>query len=250
MTHDSDSHSDSDSQSILSPECLGKGNTKKKGKLSGSSKLVDLVAIRSKFSLKLSSVVKFATTALNEALGKYKTFVQSEESAFYERFQGELYANTSDHQAQVLLLLYHLSAVRQSVCTHVSFLGPHDLMSNVMTLVHPPCWNLVALPRCKPRPTSGVCKSNSYDGDRAKILLDESAGDEAGMMKCMFHVDDRCAICQVLVATDREDLRSRMMAALQLTALGDNDTEAGSMERYCPELHSSTAFHGTHVRHH
>ena len=58
-----------------------------KGKKGGNSgKLVDVVAVRTRFSCKLASSIKFASTALCEACEKFRTFVDKDEPEFYERF--------------------------------------------------------------------------------------------------------------------------------------------------------------------
>ena len=65
------------------------GNSSKKS-TSGAGKLVDVVALRARFSVKLATSVKFAGTALSEAVQKYRNFVDKEEVDFYERFQSHL----------------------------------------------------------------------------------------------------------------------------------------------------------------
>ena len=65
---------------------------------------------------------------------------------------------------------------------------------------------------------NGVTKHN--------ILKAEAAGDEAGMMKCLFHLQDRLDCCKVLCCTTKESLRTELMSALQLAELGDGDVEA------------------------
>ena len=40
--------------------------------------------------MKLNTAVKFASTALLEAVDKFKTFVDRDEKEFYERFLGAL----------------------------------------------------------------------------------------------------------------------------------------------------------------
>lgn len=89
-------------QSILS------GKNKKKGTPPGGGKLVDLVALRTKYSIKLSSVTKFAVTALNEAVKKYRNFVDNEESDFYGRFQGHSLGgiSTSVHVCSISIRIF------------------------------------------------------------------------------------------------------------------------------------------------
>ena len=58
-----------------------------KGKKATHGKLVDVVALRTKFSVKLNTSVKFASTALREAIEKYQKFVEQDEKEFYDRFK-------------------------------------------------------------------------------------------------------------------------------------------------------------------
>eukprot|EP00435_Cladocopium_sp_Y103_P066537 s1023_g28.t1 len=69
--------------------CGGNGSNSGGGKSKKGSqgKLVDVVALRTKFSVKLNTSVKFASTALREAIEKYQKFVEQDEKEFYDRFK-------------------------------------------------------------------------------------------------------------------------------------------------------------------
>ncbi len=49
---------------------------------------------------------------------------------------------------------------------------------------------------------------------RQSILNDSRAGDEAGMMKCMFHTQDRYDICLGMLSPDRTALVTHLKSAL------------------------------------
>lgn len=69
------------------PASAARSGKSKGNKNASAGKLVDVVALRSKFGMKLSSSVKFASTSLREAIGKYRKFVDVDEAGFYARFE-------------------------------------------------------------------------------------------------------------------------------------------------------------------
>lgn len=56
--------------------------------------------------------------------------------------------------------------------------------------------------------------------NRNSILTAEEAGDEGGLMKCMFHVEDRHQICVVLAAEEKDDFVQALKTALSVEDLG------------------------------
>lgn len=67
----------------------------------------------------------------------------------------------------------------------------------------------------------GICKPPECPTDdcgevatRESIINDPRAGDEAGMMKCMFHTQDRFQICFGLLSPDRAGLVERLKSSL------------------------------------
>ena len=56
-----------------------------------------------------------------------------------------------------------------------------------------------------------------YAINRNKILSAPEAGDEAGLMKCMFHVQDRYRICWVLSSQCKEEFETRFAEAIEST---------------------------------
>ena len=64
-----------------------------------------------------------------------------------------------------------------------------------------------------------------YAINRNKILNAPEAGDEGGMMKCMFHVQDRYIICRVLASEDKEEFETRLSEAIEGT-IASTDVEA------------------------
>ena len=66
--------------------------------------------------------------------------------------------------------------------------------------------------------------------DRNKMLICVRAGDEGGMMKCMFHVQARHAIRTALAANDKMDFLEKLQSALslpdQLSTDGESMVEA------------------------
>lgn len=69
-----------------------------------------------------------------------------------------------------------------------------------------------------------MAKKEHIAADRNKVLSEQD--DEAGMMKCMFHVEDRKTICSVLAARTKSDFIEGLMKALGLSDLGSTDIEA------------------------
>ena len=77
--------------------------------------------------------------------------------------------------------------------------------------------------------SQGLASDPEIAADRSKMLNCDGAGDEGGMMKCMFHVEDRHAICTVLAASDKTDFLEKLQSAL--VPLPDHlGTDGESME--------------------
>ena len=56
----------------------------------------------------------------------------------------------------------------------------------------------------------GLASRPELKANRNAILTCPEAGDEAGMMKCMYHVVDRQEICYVLQSSDADQFKERM----------------------------------------
>lgn len=66
----------------------------------------------------------------------------------------------------------------------------------------------------------GIAKRQDFVVNRSAILTAEEAGDEGGLMKCMFHVEDRHQICVVLVSEEKDEFFQALKVALSVEDLG------------------------------
>lgn len=79
--------------------------------------------------------------------------------------------------------------------------------------------------------TGGIVEANdNFRVNRNAILHCEDAGDEGGLMKCMFHVEDRHTVCWTLAAADIEQFCDRLKMALKLDEITEADIEESDLQ--------------------
>ena len=71
--------------------------------------------------------------------------------------------------------------------------------------------------------------------NRDTIMSCEDAGDEAGMMRCYFHVRARSHVCDALASETREKLHKFLQEKADLPHGGEEASRGGTGEASCSE---------------